>query len=197
MKHKAVIFDLDGTILDNEHLYCQAFMAVIRNLGVKNLEKCPHTRGIGLKSNWAKILTEFNIQTHLSLADLDLATQAAYSKLIDEVTLRAGFEAFATDLKNRGVKLALATSNYRDVTNFVIQKFQLDRFFEVVVTANDVEKTKPDPETFLLTAQKLGVTPADCLVYEDAEAGLAAARAAGMEVIHVTDDYVFNSSAKR
>lgn len=187
MKYKAIIFDLDGTVLNNEDLWSQAFLKVFASLGIHDLKKSPHQKGIGLKANWATMIDQFHIQTNLSLTDLDHATHEAYFQLIDQIKLRSGFENYAQSLKNGGVKLALATSSHRPAVDYAVNKFRLNRFFEIIVTSEDVEHTKPDPETFLLAASKLGVSPQDCLVYEDAEAGIQAAQAAGMEVIKIND----------
>ena len=81
--------------------------------------------------------------------------------------------------------MAVATGGTRAVVDPRLKSTGMAAWFDTVVTADDVQRCKPDPETFLLAAKRLGVDPSRCRAYEDAEAGLASARAAGMEVIDV------------
>ena len=82
--------------------------------------------------------------------------------------------------------MALATGASREKLEFILKKFQIKQFFDAIITADDVENGKPDPEVFLKAAQKLGVDPENCIVMEDASNGAEAAKAAGMACIAIT-----------
>jgi HAD superfamily hydrolase (TIGR01509 family) len=185
---KAVIFDLDGTVLANENVYGEAFRSVLLDLGVKVDELRPHTTGIGVGPNWVNFIKKYNIKTSLSIDDLTLGTQLAYHKLIDKVELTRGFPEFAFELKDHGVRLALATSNSAKMVKEISDKFLLGRFFEVITTYEEVDNPKPDPSLFLKSAEKLNVSSSDCIVIEDAVAGIEAARRAGMKVVGIASD---------
>ncbi len=181
----AVIFDLDGTVLDNEDIYGEAFREVLGLLGKKVAKKRPQEGGIGLEANWSKLLKEHHIKTDKTVEQLALMTQEAYIKRMGEVSVREGFSELVDDLKARGILVALATSNHWGAVDKVFEKFGLNGVFDMVTTVEEVDAPKPDPAIFLVTAWKLGVEPEDCLVIEDAVSGILAARAAGMKAISV------------
>lgn len=185
MKVSAVIFDLDGTVLDNEDEYGIAFRKVLASLGKRVEKKYPHTTGIGVKENWPRLLSKYHIKTKKSMEELTRATQDAYLDLLDRVTFKNGFEQFVKDLKSSGIITALATSNAWWIVDEVSDKFSISDFFSTVTTGEEVEYKKPDPDLFLSTAQKLSMNPEDCLVIEDSEAGIEAAHRAGMKVIGI------------
>ena len=87
------------------------------------------------------------------------------------------------DLKEKGIKIAIGSSSRN--SPLILEKIGLSDFFDTTVDGNDISKSKPDPEVFLLAAEKLGTAPEDCVVIEDADAGVEAALSAGMKVIGV------------
>jgi len=182
---KAVIFDLNGTILDDEDEYGKAFKKVLKRLDVKIKGEYPHTTGIGVEENWKRFLKELKIKTEKSVEELTLETQKEYLKLLTDVNVKSGFRDFAKNLKKEGIKIALATSNTWMVTEKVMDKFSLEDIFDVVTTSEELTFNKPDPQIFELTAQKLDVDPWECVVFEDSEAGITAAHLAGMKAIGV------------
>lgn len=188
MKISAVIFDLDGTVLDNEDEYGIAFRKVLKNLGRKVDKKYPHIGGIGVKENWPILLSKYHIKTDKSIEELTKETQDAYLSQLSRVDFKKGTESFINDLKNAGIKVALATSNAWWIVEEVSDALPLDKLFDVTTTGEEVEFKKPDPDLFLITAQKLGVEPPGCLVIEDSQAGVEAAQRAGMKVIGITDN---------
>lgn len=188
MKISAVIFDLDGTVLDNEDEYGAAFRKVLRSLGKRVDSKYPHTQGIGVKENWPLLLSKYRIKTGKSTEELAKQTQDVYLRMLPKVTIRSGFEGFVSDLKNSGITTALATSNAWWIADEVLTELGLEDFFDVTTTGEEVDYRKPNPDLFLLTARKLGVEAGECLVIEDSEAGIEAAHAAGMKVIGIARD---------
>ena len=188
MTISAVIFDLDGTVLDNEDEYGAAFRTILRLLGKKVDKKYPHIGGIGVKENWPRLLAKYKIKTKKTFEELTLETQNEYLKRIGEVTLKKGFENFAVDLKNSGISCALATSNAWWIVDAISEIHPLSHFFDTITTGEEVDFKKPDPDLFLLTAQKLGMESSECLVIEDSNAGIEAAHRAGMKAIGIYRD---------
>lgn len=188
MKIAAVIFDLDGTVLDNEDEYGLAFRKVLRQLGKVVDKKYPHIGGIGVKENWPILLAKYKIKTNKTLEELAVRTQDEYLKLLKRVTLKKGFLDYAQSLKDSGMKIALATSNSRWVIDAVLAELNLKDFFDIITSGEDVEYKKPDPELFLLAAEKLNLEPENCLVFEDSAAGIEAAHRAGMKVVALARD---------
>ncbi len=182
---KAVIFDLDGTILDNEDIYGKAFTKVLSTLGIKCAGPRPHLGGVGVKANWEFFLKGCDKTPIKSIDELAKETQEVYASLLSEVKVRGGFEDFAKELIAKNIKLALATSNSRAVTEKVLNLFNLKHFFKVIVTEEDVAMLKPDPEIFLQTARRLNEDPERCVVVEDSEAGVKAASSANMRVVAI------------
>ena len=188
MKLLAVIFDLDGTVLDNEDEYGIAFKEMLSKLGKKTDSEFPHTQGIGMEENWKKLIPKYKIKTKKSTKELSKETQKAYLKMLSRVTLKEGVRGFIKDLKDSGIFVALATSNTWPTVEKVFDTLSLEGVFDTMTTGEEAKLKKPNPEIFLLTAQKLGVDPEDCLVIEDTEAGIKAAKDAGLKVIAIARD---------
>lgn len=188
MRISAVIFDLDGTVLDNEDEYGVAFRKVLSTLGKRVDKKYPHIGGIGVKENWPILLSKYHIKTKRSMEELARATQDAYLKLLSRVTFKKGFENFVKDLQASGIITALATSNAWWIFDEVSGELRLDDYFNVITTGEEADYKKPDPDLFLLTARKLGVAPKHCLVIEDSKAGIDAAHRAGMKAVGIFRD---------
>jgi HAD superfamily hydrolase (TIGR01509 family) len=187
MKISAVIFDLNGTILEDEDEYGKAFGNVLKSLGVEVKIPFPQVRGIGVKENWLSLIKKYDIKTESSPEELTNKTQEEYLLQINDVTIRPGFLEFVNALIDSGIQIALATSNNWDVTDKILDKVGLQGIFNAVTTVEEVAFSKPDPAIFILTADKLGVEREECLVIEDAASGVTAAREAGMKVIVISD----------
>ena len=130
MNLKAVIFDLDGTVLDNEAVYGKAFRKVLTEQGGRNLPSGnPQVSGIGIEANWKLLLSKYKLDSSLKIEELIDKTQKYYRELFSEVKVRPGFRELVQDLQSKEVKLALATSNTKDVTEEIISYFQLGEFF--------------------------------------------------------------------
>lgn len=188
MQFSAVIFDLNGTILEDEDEYGKAFVKVLKNLGIDSKNSYPQEKGIGVKENWQKLIEKYNIKTKKSVELLTKETQEEYLKEISDVTVRTGFDDFIDRLKANGIKIALGTSNSWEQTDKILGILNLQGIFDVVTTGDEVIYNKPDPDIFTVTADKLGVEREDCLVIEDSLAGIKAAKRAGMKVIAISSD---------
>ena len=188
MKIAAVIFDLNGTVLNDEGLYSVAFNSVLNSLGVDTSKPIPHERGIGVRENWVQLIKNLNIVTDKSPEALTAETQKEYLKNINGTLVRPGLDEFIDDLKSSGVGVGLATSNTWEVTMEILDKTDLTDIFDSITTAEEAKFNKPDPTLFIVAADKLGAERYECLVIEDAPAGVTAAHSAGMKVIAISDD---------
>jgi HAD superfamily hydrolase (TIGR01509 family) len=188
MKISAAIFDLDGTILDNEDEYGKAFKKVLGKLGVEVTSNYPHTSGIGVEENWPKLIEKYKIKVDKSIKELTLETQKEYFRFLDKVRLKKGFKKFIEDLKKSGIQIALATSNTWFVVEKIFDTLPIEKYFDSVTTGEEVDNKKPSPDIFLKAADKLNVDPGKCLVFEDSPAGIEAAHTAGMKVVGIARD---------
>lgn len=197
MKIFAIIFDLDGTVLSDEDEYGEAFARVLRKLGVDVKSSYPHTGGIGVEENWLLFIKKYKIKTTKSIEELAQDTQNEYYKLIPRITIKKGFEDFVNEIRELGIKTALATSNSWPAVKKLFERFGISDYFDCVITAEEVVRKKPDPEIFLLSAEKLGVASESCLVIEDSAAGVEAARAAGMKVVAIAHNETHAETLKK
>lgn len=182
---RAVIFDLDGTIIDNEALYGKAFCAVLKKLGVPCGE-VEHTPGIGVYENWVKMKEEYNLAP--DPAELTAQTQQFFLDNLDKVRIRPGFVETARYLKKRGLKVGLATSNTSDIGHQILEALKLDQLFDSTTFGDEVPRKKPAPDLFLKALEKEGFRPPEAVVIEDSPAGIAAAKNAGTHIFAFKTD---------
>ncbi|HEX6976784.1 MAG TPA: HAD family phosphatase [Patescibacteria group bacterium] len=188
MKIELVIFDMDGTIIDDEKQYKNAFKTVLESLGGVPDDSFHLLGGVGVEKEWPRLLEKYHIQTDKKPEELAALTQEEYLKHIEEVTLRDGFLDFLNELKEKSIKTALATSNNWSIVDAIFKKFSLENVFDIVTTAEEVVELKPSPDLFLLTARKDDIDPKNCIVIEDAPSGIKAAQEAHMKVVAIADE---------
>lgn len=183
-----VIFDMDGTVIDDETQYKNAFKTIAERLGAKTDQSFRLQGGVGVEKEWPLLIEKYQIKTDKNIHELGVLTQEEYLSHITEVKLREGFLELASNLKEKEIKIALATSNNWSIVDAIFKKFSLENFFDVVTTAEEVRELKPDPEVFLLTAMKEDVDSSECVVIEDAPSGIKAAHEAEMKVVAIADE---------
>lgn len=184
----AIIFDLDGTLIDSEGVWGKVFVKILNDLGIKADSDHPGEVGASTKNNWKNLIQKYNIKTEKTPEELETLSYIEYNKLIPEVELNDGVLDFLDELKDNGHLIALATLSNWETTDKILNRFDIKDFFDVITTGEEVVIPKPDPEIFNLTADKLGLEREDCLVIEDSEVGVIAAKEAGMKVIAVSDE---------
>ncbi len=185
---KAVIFDLDGVIVDTAHYHYVAWQKLAKELGITFTEKeNEKLKGVS-RMRSLEIILELG---GISLSDEkkeELATKknswfVDYIEAIKPEEIFKGVKQMLNSLRESGYKVALASSSKNAET--VLRLLEIKGFFDAVVDGTMIIKSKPDPEIFLLAASKVGVYPNECIVFEDAEAGVEAAIAAGMKCVGV------------
>lgn len=186
---QAVIFDLDGTILDNESEWEEAFRLTAKNfqLPITNFQLggWMHEPGIGLVPNWKKLTGDFQKAEMLAGE-----TVKKYKEISGRVSVRDGVEELVVVVKDKGLLTALATSSVWTVVEKELEELGLILAFDITTTGEEVLAMKPDPEIYILTAQKLEVDPRDCVVIEDSISGVLAGVDAGMLVVGLESEYV-------
>ena len=187
MIHAAVIFDLDGVLIDSEALQYKAYSEVLGRFGITvSLEEyAAHWIAAGRGPEYA--IRTHGLQMHPD--ELRALKHPVYHDILRrEAALMPGALAALTRLQPH-FPLALATNSNRQDVAFVIDHFDLRRFFAAIVAREDYERAKPHPDAFITAAARLGVAPSASLVVEDAYRGVLAARRAGAAVVAVPNRF--------
>ena len=185
---KAVIFDVDGTLLDTERIYMQAWKDAAAELGyVMTDELLRKTRAVDAKV--AARIFEEEIGNGFSYAETRPIRVRIAEEIIERESpiLKPGVLALLTFLQQKGIRLSVASSTNTKTTKEHLAINGIADRFEVIVGGDMIEKGKPNPDIFLKAAQLLGEAPEDCIVVEDSPAGIRAGNAAGMKAVLVPD----------
>jgi HAD superfamily hydrolase (TIGR01509 family) len=181
----AFIFDIDGTIIDSMPFHTRSWELFSERHGL------PPSDGDFFRRTAGRTASELmrdlvGPRSEAELRALVQEKESIYRHLFAaEFREITGFEAFARAAKSAGVRLACATAGDSDNIAFALGGLGMSDFFDATVGAHDVARGKPDPELFLLAAMRVGASPADCLVFEDAPLGIEAARRAGMRAVAI------------
>lgn len=179
---KGIIFDMDGVIIDSEPLHFKLEKELLEELGGKISPK-EHESFVGTTDYdmWSTFKDKFNLKP--SVEEMIDMKKERFMKNIDEIKLMDNCLNFMKELYKEGYSLGLASSNNKKAVHSVVQKFQLHKYLNVIISGEEVSKGKPNPEIFLTVANKMNIKPQNCLVIEDAENGVLAAKKAGMKCI--------------
>ena len=180
--YDAIIFDMDGVIIDSEPLHEQAQRVVFSQYQLTVPSSILSTfKGQSEEDVFGHIVEEY-ADNRLDASELIALKKKVYSGLMGDLHLIDGARPLIEQLTRRGSRLALTTSSSRRDQERIFALFDLHAYFDVVVTRDDVVHPKPDPEPYLTTAKRLAVPPAACLVIEDSINGVLSARRAGCTV---------------
>jgi len=186
---QAVIFDMDGVIVDTEPHHEQAFLEVVRALGYARTHGIRFSDYVGRSDQqlWVDFIAKHRPKQ--ALAELAAMKRARLLELIRrDRPVFPGLPQLLEQLAPR-YALALASGSEREIVEAVLRLANLGRFFSAVVTDTEVPHGKPAPDIFLRAAQLLGLAPRNCCVIEDSKPGVAAGLAAGMRVIAITNTH--------
>ncbi len=187
---KAVIFDMDGVIVDTEPIYESVNEDFYAKYGIDMQEiDTEKYIGVNLIETWKDLLNNFELKAEFkdySLEDIIEDHVHSYYKGLEasnELKLMPGIIEWFKYLKENGYKMIIASSSYQPIIEYIIQEFGLDDFVEGYVDGNAVENGKPAPDIFIKAAEKLGLKNEECLVVEDSEHGISGAKKAGSRVV--------------
>lgn len=187
----AVIFDMDGIMIESEHNQSRSFEAVMKENNVKpeyNENGVIQTPGITAKDNLIVMKNKYNLEP--SVNELLLRKNILYSEILDEgVEVLPGLYDLLAELKGAQVKTAVASSSIKDDILKVLKHLKLEGGFDTTVSGEEVENSKPAPDIFIKAAQLIDANVENCVVLEDSESGVAAAKAANMSVIAIPSQY--------
>ena len=191
MSLKSIIYDLDGVITDTAKYHFDSWEWVSEQLGYVLTERQNQKlKGVGRKESLDRILKWSGAR--ISEAEKQLLLQKKnqmYLGFIDTMTPKEifpGFKTFNNAVKEAGIKVAIGSSSRNAIR--IIDKLDLVLDFHAIVDGGMTDRSKPEPDIFLMAADKLGTKPAECLVFEDSQAGLSAAKKAGMKSILFGED---------
>ncbi|MGE5042089.1 MAG: HAD family hydrolase [Candidatus Levyibacteriota bacterium] len=181
---QAVIFDMDGVMIDNMGYHDQAWEAFLKRYG-KPMSYEERLRRITSRRNHEILGDLFGEDTSdKRRAELSTEKEAIYRELYEgKVVEVPGLTEAIKELRRRGLKLGIATTALRSNRDFALQELGMTNTFDVIVGNEDVTRGKPDPQIFTLTAERLEAQSAHCLVFEDSPLGIQAAKAAGMRAV--------------
>jgi len=184
---KAVLWDMDGTLIDSEPYWMLSESRLAKQYGSTWSEKdALQLIGNDLFHASDILRSQFGIEDMTTREVIDRLTEEVIEQLRTKLPWRPGALELLVELKKAGIKTALVTMSMRTMALTVADQIDFQAF-DVVVAGDDVTNGKPHPEPYLRAAELLGVAPEDCLAFEDSPTGLASAEAAGCHAIGVTN----------
>lgn len=186
----AVIFDMDGTLIDSmwiwpsiDEVYLKKYDLVAPENFHEDIEGMSYTE----VSRY--FLEVFPTLTCTQQEVMDEWTEMAYERYITEAPFKEGVREFILEMRSQGKKIGIATSNSRTLTEDTLRALKAIELFDVIRTACEVGKGKPAPDVYLSVAEEMGIEPEHCLVFEDVPMGILAGKNAGMKVCAVDDEF--------
>ncbi len=178
---KAALFDMDGTLVDNTLAHMRAFEIFCARYGVTGWkEKLSQAFGMG-NDDIMRLIMPAELIRERSLASLAEEKEAIYREIYaPEIRPVKGLVPLLESLRAAGVRCAVGSSGCRANVDFVLEKCRIGEFFDARISGDRVTRCKPDPEIYLTAAAALGMAPTECVVFEDAKAGIESARRAGV-----------------
>ena len=194
---EAVIFYLDGSMVDSMWMWRAIDIEYLGRFGIElpeNLQAC--IEGMSFSETAVYFKERFELPDDLDTIKADW-NRMAWDKYTYEVPVKDGVTDLLQYCMDHGIKVGIATSNSRELVENVVKARHLEHYFDCIMTGSDVEKGKPAPDIYLAVARELGVSPENCLVFEDIIPGIQAGKAAGMRVCAVYDKYSEHQDAEK
>lgn len=194
---EAVIFDLDGTLIDSMWVWNKIDEEY---LGKRNIEHPSNLNqeleGKSFRETAEYFKQRFKLTESVEQIEEDW-NNMAWDKYEHEVKLKKGALTFLKYLKEKNIKMGIATSNSRELVELVTKANGINQFFDKIVTATEVQKGKPEPDVYLKVAKGLNLNPTKCLVFEDVVNGIIAGKRANMKVCAIYDDASKNTTEEK
>ena len=194
---KAVIFDLDGTVVDSMWMWEAIDIEYLARFGIPlppDLQK--KISGMSFRDTAVYFKETFGIPD--SLDDIKRTwNEMAFYKYTHEVPLKPSALEFLKRLKAQGIRTGIATSNSKELVEAVIESLHIAEYLDEIHTSCEVAKGKPAPDIYLLVAEYLKVSPEHCLVFEDIPEGILAGNRAGMKTCAVEDEFSFGMTEEK
>lgn len=185
----AVIFDLDGTLIDSMWMWESIDVEYLKHYGIELPEDLQSSiEGKSFSETAIYFKQRFDLPDTIDEIKYTW-NQMAWDKYLNEVPVKEGVMEFLEYLKAQRIPAGIATSNSRELVELIIEKHQLKGYFKSIRTSCEVDKGKPSPDIYLLVAKDLQVEPTRCLVFEDVLHGVMAGKNANMKVCAVYDEY--------
>ncbi len=186
---EAVIWDMDGVLADTAPHHLLAWRETFVKRGI-NFTEADFMRGFGVRNDaiiknvLGEAIAEEEIET------IAREKEATFRRIIGkDVKPLPGALELVKELHNQGIRMAIASSTVMENIRLIIGSLAIEKCFQAIITGHDVTEGKPSPQVFLLAAQRLGAKPENCIVVEDAVAGVKAAKSAGMHCVAITSTH--------
>jgi len=197
---RGLLFDMDGVLVNNLEIHRQAFAEFFRRYGVERpFENLSRLFGMGNDDIMGELMPR-DVVERVGIRELGYEKEAIYREIYAPIIEpQAGLVELLAASDRAGLRCAVGSSGYRANVDFVLDKCNIERYFAAAVAGDEVTRCKPDPEIYLTAAAKLGLEPRECVVFEDAEAGIEAAKRAGIKVVALattfTREFLENTDA--
>ena len=181
---KAVIFDMDGVIIDSEPIHFEVDIQTMKDFGC-SISKEELNKYVGTTNEymWTDIKNKYKLDKSVEEI-INYRSEMVKRKVIESDLIPIeGIADLLKELKVKNIPAAIASSSPRDFIEVVVSKFQLEDYFSCIWSGEEVENGKPAPDIYVETAKKLGISPEECIVIEDSKNGVLAAKKAGMKCI--------------
>lgn len=189
MKIKAVIFDMDGVLIEAKDWHYEALNQALQLFGyeISRYDHLTTYDGLPTSKKLEMLSLESDLPRELHSFINEMKQNYTMQIVYAKCKPRFIHEFALASLKAQGYQLAVASNSIRHTVEVMMEKARLDIYLDKIVAATDVAKPKPDPEIYLTTIAKLGLTPQECLIVEDNENGIKAATASGAHVLVVRE----------
>ena len=175
---------MDGVLVNNLEVHREAFAEFFRRYGVeRSFDELSRVFGKGNDDIMGELMPR-EVVERVGIRELGNEKEAIYREIYAPIIEpQRGLLDFLAEAEGAGLRSAVGSSGYRVNVDFVLERCDIGRYFEAIVAGDEVTRCKPDPEIYLTAAAKLGLEPSECIVFEDAEAGIEAAKRAGIKVV--------------
>ncbi|MEA3451678.1 MAG: hexitol phosphatase HxpB [Bacteroidota bacterium] len=190
---KAVIFDMDGLLVDSEPMWEKAQIKIFDNIGIKvTVDMCSNVKGMKIDEA-VKYWHNLFQWKEKSLKQIEDEIMDEMAFLMEKVEPLAGVIELINYYENKNIPMAIASSSYMRLINIVVDSLQIRNKIKIIHSGEYEKKGKPAPDIFLTTSKKLNINPENCIVFEDSVLGVKAGKSAGMKVVAVPYPNNFNN----